>query len=156
MKGRRGQMKGRDGHTGCTCGRRWAASTQMIRNAERPGLRSFRSSGSHLGPFLRVLNPCVKESALGPTSSGRTRYTAMDKGEFPRSSGISVHFGFGITYLWHAVSRLRSCLLLLPHFTDILYFLLVDKYLQVFTPVSLSGECKYKKNNQFLYWQVDV
>lgn len=115
------------------------------RNAERPGLKRFRSSGSHLGPFLCVLNPCVKESGLGPTSSGRTRYTATDKGEFPRSSGISVHFGFGITYLWHAVSRLRSCLLLLPHFTDILYFLLVDKYLQVFTPVSLSGECKYKK-----------
>lgn len=41
--------------------------------------------------------------------------------------------------------ELHLCLPLPPHFTDILYFLLVDKYLQVFTPVSLSEEWESKK-----------
>lgn len=75
------------------------------------------------------------------SSAARTRYTAP--GETAFACNLLVHFGLGIACLWRAVSRLHSCLLLPSHFTDILYFLLVDKYLQVFTPVSLSGECKY-------------
>lgn len=59
----------------------------------------------------------------------------------------------GARWGWNRVpaalgAQMTPCLRLPPRLTDILYSLLVGKYLQVGTPASLSGEQASNKNNR--------